>query len=154
MSEVTRLYPSDLSEIFGCVTVFNDDITSMKSAKVFKLNFFLRYDTQYYEEKSSQWIQKVSDIDTKKNFTFYSSSNPLACSNVEFDLTDADLTLILPVSIFFSYAILLFNRGTLSSLLVLSFVCLITLGIISYIQIGLLKIMVLVVVFIQGRLNP
>ena len=145
---------SDLSEIIGGVAVFNDNTTSMKSTKVFKLKFFLRYDTPYYEEKSSQWIQKVSDIETKKNFTFYSSSNPLACSNVEFDLTDLDVTIILPISFFLCFVISLFNRGVLSSLLALSFVCLITLGIISYIQIGLLKIMALVLVFLQGRLNP
>ena len=136
--------------IFGNVTV-RDGI--LESAKVLKLRFFLRYDTVIFKEKSSKWIQKVSDIQTKTNITFYSSSNPLTCSNVEFDFTDIDVTIILPISFFIFFVCVILNRAVVFWLLVFSSVCLSTLGIISYIQISLLKIMALVLVFLQGKRN-
>ena len=142
---------SDLSDIFGDVKVENGILIS---AKVLKLKYYLRYDTEFYKSKSSRWIKAVSKAQEYNNRTFYTSSSALTRSEVEFDLDDRDITLILPFSFAMLPFVILCGRGLLSKLFIVSVIVLASLGIISFLQIKLLKLMTVAFLFVIGKYTP
>ena len=139
---------SDLSDIFGDVKVENGTLIS---AKVLKLKYYLRYDTEFYKSKSSRWIKAASKLKEYNSRTYYTSSSALTRSEVEFDLNEWDLTFILPVSFGVFAVAFLFGTGLLPKLLIISVIGLASLGIISFLQIKLLKLMAVALVFVLGK---